>query len=252
MSDILQKQKIPLGQAIILLFEGLKLSLNKEFRAFVLIPILINLVMFSIVGYALFNYLNTLIFNIFESFDYLIFLAYIISALLVIFTLFASCYFFSTIATIIASPFYGILADKVEYHLNQTKGLDLSVGALIKDIPRILMRELKKQMFFLPLALICLLISIIPIINIVSPFLWFALTAYMGCLQYCDYAYDNHHISFKSMKEDLKANFSSSLTFGATISITLVIPILNLLIPPAAVCAGTKYYLLMHQVKTNS
>ena len=243
-------QKISLVTAISLIFDGISLALKKEFRAFVLIPILINLVLFSVLGYVLFYYIKELIFDIFNTFpDWLVFVAYILSALLVIALLIAGCYFFSTVATIIASPFYGILADKVELYLNNTQGIDMSVTDLIKDIPRILLREGRKQLFFLPLALLCLLISLVPVLNFVSPFFWFALTSWMGCLQYADYAYDNHHVSFKDMQQDLKDNYVSSFTLGATVSIALLIPIVNLLIPPAAVCAGTKYYLLLKQAR---
>ena len=125
-----------------------------------LIPIFINLVLFSVLGYVLFYYIKELIFDIFNTFpDWLVFVAYILSALVVIAMLIAGCYFFSTVATIIASPFYGLLADKVELYLNNTQGIDMSVTDLIKDIPRILLREARKQLFFLPMALLCLLIS---------------------------------------------------------------------------------------------
>ena len=98
-------------------------------------------------------------------------------------------------------------------------------------------------MFFLPLAVLCLIVSFIPGINLIAPVLWFGLTAWMGCLQYCDYAYDNHKIPFNSMQRDLKNNPLATLSFGTVIALSLSVPILNILIPPAAVCAGTKYYL---------
>ena len=95
-------QKISLVTAISLIFDGISLALKKEFRAFVLIPILINLVLFSVLGYVLFYYIKELIFDIFNTFpDWLVFVAYILSALLVIALLIAGCYFFSTVATII-------------------------------------------------------------------------------------------------------------------------------------------------------
>ena len=118
----------------------------------------------------------------------------------------------------------------------------MGVVDIIKDIPRILLRECKKQMFFLPLAFICLMITIIPFLNFLSPFLWFALTSWMGCLQYVDYAYDNHKITFTMMQKDLRNNMLPTFTIGASIAVCLCVPVLNILIPPAAVCAGTKYF----------
>ena len=72
----------------------------------------------------------------------------------------------------------------------------------------------------------------------------------MGALQYTDYAYDNHKISFSLMMSDLKNNTIPTFTIGAVIAFLLGIPVLNILIPPAAVCAGTKYYVEMQ--KNNS
>ncbi len=214
---------------------------------YVILPICLNLVLMSAAGYYIFSYIKDFVFKIIDIWpdflNFLIFLAYIISTLLAASLIFVSCYLFSTVATIIASPFYGLLADKVELKLNGTQSADQNLSAILRDVPRIIRREIKKQLFFIPRALLCLVISFIPIINLAAPVLWFLLTAWMGCLQYCDYAYDNHKISFAVMKRDLNSNPISTLCFGALVSLTLAVPLLNLIIPPAAVCAGTQYYL---------
>ena len=44
------------------------------------------------------------------------------------------------------------------------------------------------------------------------------------------------------MKKDLKQQRLASFAMGAVISLAMTVPILNLVIPPAAVCAGTKYF----------
>ncbi len=245
--------KLGIMDAVSYLKNGIGLALSKQCRLYIILPVLVNLVLLSSLGFYLFVNLKTLVFNIFEEIpDYLNFIAYIISAFLSITIIFVSCYIFSTLATIIASPFYGLLADKVEMILNNSHGEDMTVTQLIKDVPRILLREVKKQMFFLPLALVCLIISFVPALNLVAPFLWFALTAWMGCLQYCDYAYDNHKIPFNSMQRDLKNNPLATLSFGTVIALSLSVPLLNILIPPAAVCAGTKYYLeIQKNILTN-
>ena len=209
--------EITISEAITYIFTGLKLALSKECRLYIIIPLIVNVLFMSTLG---------------------------------IMIIFVCGYFFSTVATIIASPFYGLLADKVEALINGTHGDDMGVVDLLKDIPRILAREFKKQLFFLPLALICLVISIIPVINVFSPIAWFLLTAWMGALQYTDYAYDNHKISFTLMMNDLKTHTIPTFTIGATVAFLLGIPVLNILIPPAAVCAGTKYYVEMQKVNS--
>ena len=241
-------QEITITDTLLNLKDGLKLIASKDFRAYVIIPIFINILVMSCGGYLIFTYLNDFIFNLFSDWpDFLKFLAYILSLILALSLGFVACYFFSTIATIIASPFYGFLAEKVEKKLTGQEVNDDDFIAFIKDIPRILMREVQKQIFFLPRALICLIITLIPGLNALSPIAWFILTAWMACLQYCDYAYDNHKINFKTMKKDLRDNRLSTFIFGMIVSIGMSIPIVNLILPPAAVCGGTKYYLQMQK-----
>ncbi len=241
-------RRMGIKDALAFLNEGIGLCLSPQCRLYVILPVTVNFILLSALGYILYNYLSSLIFTLFETIpDFLSFVAYILSFILSATIIFVGCYVFSTVATIIASPFYGLLADRVEMILNNTCGDDMNLMQLIGDVPRILLREFKKQMFFVPLALLCLIISFIPALNFISPVLWFALTAWMGCLQYCDYAYDNHKIPFASMQKDLKNNAYATFSFGAVISIALSVPLLNIIIPPAAVCAGTRYYLEMQK-----
>lgn len=248
MNNDMTSRKISALDAIKYLFDGIKLALSKECRLYVIIPIIVNFVILFSLGYATFSYISNLISDIFKAFpEFLIFLAYIITAILGLLIGFVSCYIFSTVATIIASPFYGLLADKVEMKLNGTHSDDMSLFDIIKDVPRIIKREARKQLFFLPLAFFGLIIYFIPLVNILAPVYWFLLTAWMGALQYTDYAYDNHKISFADMQRDLKSNKLSTFTMGAFIAFALCVPLLNLIIPPAAVCAGTKYYLSLQK-----
>lgn len=241
-------KEITIVDAFNYLIQGMKLALSKDCRLYIIIPIIINLILMSIVGYFLFANIKDWIFQMVGLLpDFLVFLAYILSAILAILIIFVSCYFFSTIATIIASPFYGLLADKIEMKLNGTASEDMGFIDILKDVPRIFKRELQKQIFFLPLAVVCIILTIIPVINLIAPILWFLLTSWMGCLQYCDYAYDNHKIPFTLMKKDLKENSLPTFTFGAVVAVALSIPIFNILVPPAAVCAGTCYYLEMQK-----
>ena len=238
-----KRNSLSIGTTFECLVQGFKLALSKECRAYVIIPVLVNLLLLSIGGYFAYSLINDVIFSLREYLpDYLMFLLYLLTVIAALMIIFVCCYFFSTIATIIASPFYGLLADKAEMAIKGTQSADASLKEIIKDIPRILKREFSKQCFFLPRALLCLIISVIPGVNLISPVPWFLLGSWMGCLQYVDYAYDNHKVPFKVMREDLKSSTFSTFFIGAVIAICLAIPLLNLIIPPAAVCAGTKYY----------
>jgi CysZ protein len=71
----------------------------------------------------------------------------------------------------------------------------------------------------------------------------------MLAIQYVDYSYDNHQISFKQLKKDLKSDRLTALGFGTATTLMSMIPLLNLIAIPAAVCGGTVFYLERLQTK---
>jgi CysZ protein len=58
-------------------------------------------------------------------------------------------------------------------------------------------------------------------------------------VQYKDYPFDNHKISFFEMKEALKQHQGLSYSFGISVAIFSMIPIINLVIMPVAICGAT-------------
>ena len=239
-------QELSVFEAIGYLGSGLKLALSPQCRMFVIIPILINIVVLTTGGYFVFTSIKALLSDYLNVLpEWLSFVSYILWFILFCTVGFVFCYIFSTVATIIASPFYGILAEKAEGLVRGSPFAAMSddgIAAIIKDIPRILKRELQKLGFYLPRVLVCLIITLIPVVNVVAPICWFLLAAWMMSVQYCDYPYDNHKIPFADMRHDLSMNRLCTFAFGAVIALAMTVPVLNLLIPPAAVCAGTKYY----------
>lgn len=244
-------QELSVFAAIGYLGTGLKLALSPQCRLFVIIPIIINIIVLATGGYFVFTSIKGFLSGYLDVLpQWLSFLSYILWFILFCTVGFVFCYIFSTVATIIASPFYGILAEKAEAQVRgapfaQTS--DDGLADIIKDVPRILKRELQKMGFYLPRVLLCLVITIIPVVNIIAPVCWFLLAAWMMSVQYCDYPYDNHKISFAEMRHDLSLHRMCTFSFGAVIAFAMTIPVLNLLVPPAAVCAGTKYYVEMRK-----
>lgn len=247
MTDKINPDPLGAGAGLSCLIDGFAIAFSRECRAYVIVPVLVNLILLALGGYAAFRLVNATIFSLVDSLpDYLVFLAYVMSFIAAVMIVFVCCYFFSTIAAIIASPFYGLLADRAELKIHGVQSPDSGFGDIVRDIPRIIRREFQKQLFFLPRALLCLIVSFIPVVNVVSPVPWFMLGSWMGCLQYSDYAYDNHKVAFAAMRNDLRQNFLSTFLLGAVIAVCIAIPVLNIIIPPVAVCAGTKYYVLMN------
>jgi len=148
-------------------------------------------------------------------------------------------YFFSAVLNLVASPFNGLLSEAVE---------EQKFGAIIPDEPipqlvsRTLGREVKKLGYFIPRYIALLIISFIPVVNFISPVLWFVFGAWVLTLQFLDYALDNNGHSFADLHNALKLQPLTNIGFGLVVALGFMIPILNLFVMPAAVCGATLYW----------
>jgi CysZ protein len=225
-------------------FQGFKLITTKGLKRFVFFPLTINLILFSVGFYFLFGEISSSIIwltDLIPDWDWLSWLkeglSYIIWPIAVVTILLVFALIFGTLANWISAPFNGLLAEKVEQHLTGQRMDDSGLIDVFKDIPRTLGRELSKLAYYLPRAIgFLLLFFILPVFGQV---LWFLFSAWMMAIQYCDYAFDNHKVSFRDMKHILQANRSKSFSFGITVSVFSLIPILNFLVMPVAVCGAT-------------
>ena len=184
--------------------------------------------------------------------DWLSFLSWILWPLAVVLVLAIAMYSFSTIANLIAAPFNGLLAEKVEEKITgkEVQGRE-TFGQAIASFPRSILREIRKLLYYALFALLVLILSFIPPISPFSGVLWFLLGAWMLSLEYCDYAMDNHGLSFAESKRRLRAARSSTLPFGLMVMLGTMIPIVNLFIMPAAVCGGTLLWVEKLQRQTS-
>ncbi len=222
-------------------FYGLELALTPGIRQFVLLPLLTNIVLVGGALFYLFSNLDIWINQLMGQLpEFLSWLSYILWPLLVLTILATFSYFFSTLANFIAAPFNGLLAEKVEEHLTRQKVNDDGVLAVMKDIPRVLGREWRKLVYVLPKAIGLFLLLLIPGLGqTIGPVLWFAFTAWMLAIQYCDYPFDNHKVNFNDMRYSLKQKQGKAYGFGALVSFFTTIPVLNLFVMPVAVCGAT-------------
>ena len=167
-------------------------------------------------------------------------LRYLLWPLAVISVLLVFGYFFSTIANWIAAPFNGLLAEQLEARLTGATPPDTGIFGIMKDVPRIMKREWQKFAWYLPRAIVLLILYFIPGIGqTVAPVLWFLFSAWMLAIQYCDYPFDNHKVPFKEMRTALRTRKITNMQFGALTSLFTMIPLLNLFIMPVAVCGAT-------------
>ena len=123
-------------------FSGFKLISQKGLKRFVLIPLLINILLFGSSLFFLFGWLS-------DSFNYinnmlpewLSWLEWLMWPIAVLVVLFSYSMVFTVITNFIAAPFNALLSEKVELYLTGQKINDDGFADLIKDIPRMLARE---------------------------------------------------------------------------------------------------------------
>lgn len=222
-------------------FEGFKLAFTPGIRRFVIIPFIVNLILMgSLLGFILFNLRDWVDSWLTMVPSWLDWLMYVIWPVIAVSSLVFLSYFFSTVANWIAAPFNGLLAEHLESILTGRTPPDEGLVDNLKDLPRVFHREWQKLTYYLPKALGLLLLMLVPVLGqTLIPLLWFIFNGWMMSIQYCDYAFDNHRVPFATMKQSLQANRGQSFRFGLTVSIFNLIPIVNLLVMPAAVCGAT-------------
>lgn len=229
------------GNGIHYFAQGWQLIRLPGIRRFVIVPLALNFLLMGGAFIWLFFRLEQWLPALMSYVpDWLHWLNYLLWPLTVIFVLLVFSYFFSTVANWIAAPFCGLLAEQLEAKLTGKPMPDSGWAGMVKDIPRIMKREWQKLAWYLPRALVLLLLYFIPGFGqTVAPVLWFLFSAWMLSIQYCDYPFDNHKVSFRQMRTSLKRHKTDVMQFGALVSLFTMVPILNLAIMPVAVCGAT-------------
>ena len=134
--------------------QGWKLVRLPGIRRFVVMPLLINIVMLGGAFIWLFYRLGDWIPRLMAHIpDWLQWLSYLLWPLSVIAIVLVFSYFFSTLANLIAAPFCGLLAEQLEGRLTGKPLPDSGWAGMIKDVPRIMKREMQKLGYYLPRAL---------------------------------------------------------------------------------------------------
>lgn len=223
------------------LVRGAKLLGHPSLRLFVLVPLLVNVVIFGTLLYLGLGYLGELMDSLLAAIpQWLAFIQWILWPLIGLTLSLVAGYLFTSVALVIASPFNALLAEKAEELItgravNSLEGL----GAALLGVPRGIFRELAKLLYYLPMAALVIILSFVPVLNTVAPVLWFLLGAWMMSIQFVDYPMDNHQLSFADVKEAVRSRRLSSMGFGGLVALCTGIPILNFFIVPAAVVGAT-------------
>ncbi len=231
------------------LLQGFRLLKHPRIRMFVIMPLLINILLFVGITTLVINEFSQLL-NWLLSFipDWLDFIVWIMWPLFVLLLLLVYGYTFTLISNLIASPFYGLLAERTAEIL--TDRLDENPMTLQRAAGiawSAFKREIRKLGYFLlrtlGVGLLVLVLTFIPLLNILTPVVTFLWGAWSLALQYLDYPADNDQVSFDRLLVKLRLKRTVGIGFGGIVLVATAVPILNLFTAPAAVAGATKLWL---------
>lgn len=239
------------------LAEGRRLASLPSVRPFVWVPLGINIVLFSLATYYGIRWVIEVVQSLNFQYDFVSWLDWlepivaglagvfggilIVAGVLLI--LFVVGSMFTMMTHIVASPFLGLLGEKVEAALHTPSFREQTLAQLAL---RAFLREMRKLSYWLIRALgltvLTLILWFIPGLNIINPILWYAFGAWIMAMQYVDIAADNNGMSFPDLLALLRKNRLQALGFGGAVMLITSIPVLNLFIVPVAVAGGVVFY----------
>lgn len=166
-------------------------------------------------------------------------LQWVVLALLLV----GAAWVFSAVLHLLMAPFNGLLAAEAWARHTGRPLPDLPFGVLVARTVR---RSLRALAYWairaLGLGLLTLAIGWLPGVNALVPVAWFLFGAWMTAVAFLDYPADNAGVDFDEMLARMHAQRTDVLVLGGAVFGLLLVPLVNLVVVPAAVCAATLFW----------
>jgi len=219
---------------------GFKLILKPGIRLFVLIPLLVNSLLFAGVIFFGANQLSNLINFLSSLWAWTEWFSWLLWPLFIILILTVAFFCFSIVANLIAAPFNGFLAEAVEKNLTgKNTNVSSNLDNLPAEIVAALKSESKKFLYFIVRAIPLLLLLAIPLLG---PAIWFLFGAWMLALEYLDFPLSNNGLLFPQIRELVASHRQLTFGFGIGVMLITMLPIVNFIAMPVAVAGATKLW----------
>lgn len=206
-------------------------------RAYVVVPLLINITVFTALIYfgagQLQSFLDSMLPQWLDWLNWLLLPLFLIAGLLIAF------FTFNMVANLISAPFNGLLAEAVERKLTGRGPEEGGFKKMIADIGRTFASEIRKLVYIGLRGAPILLLMLVPGVNVAASMLWILFSAWMLAVAYADYPMGNHGIAFTEQRKLLARRRWLSVGFGGSVMFGLAIPVLNFLVIPSAVAGAT-------------
>ncbi len=216
------------------LFKGVSLVTRPRLRRYVIVPGLVNIVIFSLAIYFTAGW-------VFETSQGLLpgwldWLAFVLVPLVLVICFAAMFFTFTMVANLLAAPFNGLLAEAVETRLTGRELPPSDFQKIVKDVGLAITSELRKLAYILPRIIPLTVLLLVPAIGQV---LWAAFSAWMLAISFADYPMANHGLSFPDQRRLLGERRWLAIGFGLAVMFAMTIPIVNFFVMPCAVAGAT-------------
>ncbi len=154
-------------------------------------------------------------------------------------TVVLAVFVFAALTTVIGAPFYGALAEEAM----REAGMVIKEIAWPREVARALVYTLKLGVLFIVLQLGLVLFNVIPGIGTAMHLIGaFVVAIVLLSMEFFGEAFAKDSLPFRSRLSFLARHHRSILAFAVPVFFLLLVPILNLFVPPLAVIAASKMY----------
>ncbi|MGI0481174.1 EI24 domain-containing protein [Geminocystis sp. CENA526] len=168
----------------------------------------------------------------------LLFISQILKVILFLILLIIIGFIIVQFGSIIGSPWYGKLSEKLE--ILYTGKLEIVEVNIIQEILRAILFELKKLLLIIVISVPLFLLNFIPAMgNLISLVGGITLTCTIICLDFFDATLERKRLHFREKLKFVWGKLPTTAGFGLICLTLISIPLLNLIIIPLCVSAGT-------------
>ncbi len=222
---------------------GLNLITKPGIRLYVLVPLLVNTLLFACVIVYGANQLSVFIDWLSARWAWMDWLSWVIWPFFVFISLTIVFFCFSILANLISAPFNSFLARAVESKLTE---IDTYENSSLAELPIEIIAAFKSEAgkfgYFLLWGLPLLALFIIPIVQAVAPIIWFIFGAWMIALEYMEFPMGNNDMHFPQIRQTLATKRELAFGFGSGVLLLTMTPVFNFIAMPVAVAGATQLW----------
>lgn len=229
------------------LARGYRLLLLPGVRGFMLIPLLGNVLLFSLAAFGAVYGLDAAFDRwLPDAVDWLRWLLYPLAAILLLVVAFFTA---TLLGNLLMAPFNGLLADRVERALTGTSPAQRSGEGWRESMQRGLKDELRRLGYIVIRVLGVFLLGLIPFVGVIAVPLGLLLGAWLLALEFAGNPLGNWGWEFARQRAYIRQRPGRFLGFGFAAMGAAFLPLLNFALIPAAIAGMTAMCLELRRIE---